>query len=153
MLLKHCNTYCNVIDTVWHIDIWLVAFYNHWNSSTTFANTPEVKKFQDLESLASPEYFIASNSCWSFFFSSLSLIICFSLSFFNCSKCWVVAPWFSNRKTTSCINKKYQFYNFYCTCLLIVKLLWCSFNVFLSLFSVITHICHIPWIGHNQWNF
>lgn len=68
-----------------------------WKSSRTHFVTMKY-----LDSLASPVYFISSNSICSFSFSSFRRVICFSLSFWRASKCLVVSSWPSNRRTTSC---------------------------------------------------
>jgi len=63
--------------------------------------TNRFRKCTNLDSLASPEYFISSYSCCSLLFSSCRRWRCLAFSFFRSSKCFWVSPWDLKRATTS----------------------------------------------------
>lgn len=100
----YCKSTCSIdnfqgtIRTLWKSNVW------PWEFGMTCVLTLRVwhDLCTDLESLASPVYFISSNSIWSFSLSSFSRVICFSLSFCSASRCLVVSSCPSNRRTTSC---------------------------------------------------
>lgn len=96
--VRSIDNFQGTIRTLWRSNVWpwefgmtCVLTFRVWNDLCT-----------DLDSLASPVYFISSNSIWSFSLSSFSRVICFSLSFCSASRCLVVSSWPSNRRTTSC---------------------------------------------------
>ena len=82
----------------WKRWIWY-RYKTLWHS--TFPNILRANKENNLESLASPEYFISVKSECSRSRSSVSPLICRSFSALSSSRCRCVSPWFSNRATTS----------------------------------------------------